>query len=426
MLGRRTFGSIFVWMGCALAGSALAQQPGIAECGLPAPAVACTRLSRNCVPYKAEVADYWHGMAQCLRKLRDSWAASGPGAEILITQAGYRRPVADFARDMVVASLRRKEVRLVARSGPRAQQVAFDEAFDTDLKLRKPFDDAFVANDLGTPYNGMGQTDMAYMAFQLGALAAKGGYPRSATDEAFYRKVGESALATVLRPVGEGGLASYQTCAGDAAKRCAWFHSITRRDKQVTDGLTLNQNLHVIRDLGLIADIYKSAGWGDSGPFETAMTMGMNQLFQTLPTAASHRPPLLSDFLGPPVGAHGVRWFYYGYGYGSKSKAAGGYFLNEHGKDCNYHVHVIDLLNQIIAHKAGLPGSSVPSEVRACGTVLSEAVRTAQERFYNKDVGAWSAGPMDTACKKGVAGDYAALNKQPLIVELKSCAAAPR
>lgn len=382
-------------------------------CGLPAQPKACNRRS-DCTPYEIDIPDYWHGLASCLRAVRDTWASQGADAEVRVTREGRRETISDFARQVVVASVRRSEVRFAAVTEGRSALYRFADVFDSDLTPRGRFDDVFVANDRGTPYNGMGQSDMAYWSLQLAAQAGKGGYERSATDAAFYRAIATGAISAALRPVQEGGLASDLPCSDNPQKRCAWYHSITRRDRRPEQGLTLNQHLHVVRDLGLIADAFGRLGWDGADRYDAAAEAGVNQLLQ--PRRVAGTPPVLADFLAPPAGRERVRWLYYGHG------GSSGYFLNRNGSDCNYHVHVLQLLEQVLARQAKRPGDGTAAGL-ACGSPLAEALRTARVRFEAEDPGAWSPseGGMELSCKPQVADRYAAISRRPLLAPLGSC-----
>lgn len=380
---------------------ALATPPAPPACGVAKSFERCEDGNRRCERVAAyDVPDYWHGLAQCLRGLRDRWSRDGPDA-----------PVAAGNADVGISTLVRRQVMLAMSAGPvrfaasgrSAAELRLDDVFDARGKPRRGFERAVLLNDRGVAYNAMGQSGLAYFLYQMAALADRGGYAEAAADTAFYRALARGAIATVLAPVAAGGLAASKPCDDDAARRCTWYHSVTRRDQPTEAGATLNQHLHAVRDLGLIADLVRKQRWNEGIDFNRAIIEGLDQLAYSAGSNRLGATPNLRDFLSPPAGQARVRWAYYGL----NPTAADGrraYFLGFGGKDCSYHLHVLDLLSQIL-QRAEAQGFLARYEkpLLACGSALGEMQRAARLRAeHATDPGRWStpAAGRDYTCPK--------------------------
>ena len=393
----------------ALASLTLAASPAAPPaCGVAKSFERCDDGRQRCERVAAyDVPDYWHGLAQCLRGLRDRWSRDGPDAPVPVGAAGDTEVgVATLVRRQVMLEMATGPVRFAAQGRP-VTDLRLDDLFDARGTPRRGFDRAVSLNERGVAYNAMGQSGLAYFLYQMAALADRGGYPQAATDTAFYRALAHGAIATVLTPVAEGGLAASHPCEDDAARRRTWYHSITRRDQPTEAGATLNQHLHAVRDLGLIADLVRKQRWNEGIDFNRAIAEGLDQLAFS---AGSTRPgamPNLRDFLSPPAGQARVRWAYYGL----NPTAADGrraYFLGFGGKDCNYHLHVLDLLSQIL-QRAEAQGflARYETPLLACDSALGEMQRAARLRStHATDSRLWSTptAGRDYACPRLSAG----------------------
>ncbi|WP_435165137.1 hypothetical protein [Falsirhodobacter sp. 1013] len=233
-----------------------------------------------------------------------------------------------MARREVLATLQADTTRFRTQDG---RLIPFNDAFHPDLTPRTGLVAAIRINDRGLPYNAMGQSGMAYFLYQLAAHAEKDG---DLAGRDVYRRFARLALATVTTDIKAGGLASTVRCRNE--EDCTWFHSVTRRDREPEEGATLNQNLHAIRDMGLIQDTVRRLGW-DEPDLEPFITAGVNRLF------LSDTAPTLNSFAGPLQRQDGT-WAYYGF----SPQAGTGYFLKKPIDNCHYHVHVLELLATIL------------------------------------------------------------------------------
>ena len=334
------------------------------------------------------VDDAWHGLAQCMRGLRDIWSRRGADT---VVSSGSRSlgPV-----DALVARQLRFEFtqeRVRASSAP-----------------GEPVAVLSLLNDQGQPYNAMGQSGLAYFAYQFAALAAKTpATERAATaaDGDQYRRWGRAMLRGIVTPVEQGGLASWRDCDAGSVRRCAWFHSVTRRDLPTRSGATLNQHLHAVRDMAMILAQSRRENWTEPLDLRGAYLAGLAQM--VAPAGGSEAMPNLEDFLGPAEGSEGVRWAYYGYN-PAKAGRERTYFLDTGGKDCNYHFHVVELLSQVAEQARGdEAGRGLVDRLLQCRSPMAELLRTeqvrresaAEVRRYSRD-GARSASgrPRDYSC----------------------------
>lgn len=298
-----------------------------------------------------EVRDAWHGLAQCLRAVRNAWNSNGADATVPL-------PGSPSIRELALAQIRsemaRPRVRFATAGATGGETFSFAEAYDPQtLQPRRPYDRVLLTNEIGVPYNSMGQTGLAYFLYQLAGLAAReADDPTAQTEASFYRALGRAAAETVITPVAEGGLATETACAEAPSERCAWYHSITRRDRPSNGGATLNQMLHAVRDFGMMADLAEKRGLPEADVYEAAFRAGLNQLFLSAGYSGPGTAPRFSDFMqtaaerGPPL-------LFYGY----NSLASGvnpGYYLPPVDKNCHYHNHSLSLLHVISERTGGL------------------------------------------------------------------------
>ena len=313
-----------------------------------------------------EVDRYWHGLEQCLRDVRDSWKKYG--ADQVLDLPGMPT-LADFTRDQILAEMGRDAVQV--RHGMDDKLASFADSFGADLQPKGDLTGVVLTNDLGQPYNGMGQTGLGYFLYQLAAQSAKGGYDRAKADTAFYRTLARGTIATVLAPVDQGGLATQQPCATAPDLTCTWYHSITRHDRPSDAGGTLNQMLHVLRDLGLISALSGKLGWDEPFDLNKAIMEGLNQLFLSGGYQGPETAPDLADFKSDGRDSTGPTWAYYGFNTQAE-KAKGGYFLKNLEKNCSYHAHDVQLLGVILkrARAEGIAAEALKA-AQADGSALT-------------------------------------------------------
>jgi hypothetical protein len=360
---------LFLTIQPALAKKILGSHDGLESCGDD---VIAARTCPTCDADPAfELEGYWHKLAQCTRDIRDLWSKQGPDYQ---TSMPGNPTVAQLARAQIVQEMTRPHVVFVSADDRRA--MGFSEVFDRNLAPLRPFSQVMLTNDLGVPYNGMGQSGLAYALYQLAARADKGGYAGSGRDAAFFHALARGAVQTVLAPVERGGLASIRPCDLAPSETCIWFHSITRRDRQAEAGGTLNQMLHVVRDLGGIARFTAKQRWNEPLDFAAAAEGGLNQMFLSSGVAGRAGIPNLADFISDQAGPNGAHWAYYGFNMAGSGPERG-YFLKNSEKNCSYHVHVLQLLDTILewAHDTGrgrtalerafAPGAALPQFMQA-------------------------------------------------------------
>jgi len=315
-----------------------------------------------------EVDDYWHGLAQCMRQLRNIWSRGG-GANTLHTINRKQIPIQDVVRNQVIAELQKPHVRFYSNNDKKnAKGVTYGEVVNGELNIRPDIKRLALINSIGVPYNGMGQSGMAYFLDQFAILSKKAGGETGARDAVFYRSLAMLSVNTLLTDTAEGGLATSSKCDSSPELQCTWFHSVTRRDRPSIAGGTLNQHLHVVRDLGLLADSTNNSRT-DKERLNKAFRAGINQLVFSNGHVLANIPPNLADFVNSPVGADQVHWLYYGLNVNSNKER--GYFLNQKGKDCGYHMHVLDLLSSILARAEKL--NMLPDEFKSCFTSMASA-----------------------------------------------------
>lgn len=349
-----------------------------------------------------DVPDYWHGLAQCMRALRNVWSKQGPQQRVPV--AGARVEVAKLVRQQVLRELSLDHVGV--RDPVTKALRPYAQAANADGELAGDGDLLVLRNDLGQPYNAMGQSGLAYFLYQMAGLAERGGYPLAASDAKLYRSLARGAVRTVVTPVEAGGLARSRSCgAGHTEAACSWYHSITRRDLPTGAGATLNQNLHAIRDLGLIADLARRQQWHEDIDFEAAIAAGLNQLAFSDGARAAGNVPNLQDFLAPPTGDQKVRWAFYGWNTLAPA-GKGPYFLGRGSKDCAYHLHVLDLFSQVLQRQQRLGGlDRYRDALLGCGSPLSALYRTIDLRRTHKDrPSAWSSNEsgIDHSCPASI------------------------
>ncbi|WP_045388244.1 hypothetical protein [Falsirhodobacter sp. alg1] len=279
---------------------------------------------------------YWHGLSECLRSLRNLWLQSRKEPD-LANELGA--PVPDIIRTFVTDKMDEDRVRFRLEDG---SVVSFADAVKADGGAG--IHSAMQVNDLGQPYNGMGQSGMAYFLYQLAGLAEDDG---DAESSRFYRMLGRASLQTLLDDVDEGGLASRSACHTAAGETCAWYHSITRRDWAADGGGTLNQMLHVVRDMGMMKSDFSRRGWASEPDLTAPITEGLNQLFLGQPYDGAGTSPNLFDFISNARNPAGGIWAWYGFNTRQPSPGQG-YFLDDPDKNCSYHAHVLDLVISIL------------------------------------------------------------------------------
>jgi hypothetical protein len=338
----------------------------------------------SCAPYDTS----WHHLSSCLQKVEDNWDQ---------TKDADRSREAAVAREIAERVLLDDSTRFSADDERISQKSTLIQYLDRGQLIPDAADvHIFQSNDLGQPYNAMGQTDMTRAFLQMSARALDAG--GSSKDSLFYRNAAEAMLRTVTDQTSEGGLATIEPCRADTTLDCAWFHSITRRNRPSNQGATLNQNLHALRDFGLIGDFYTGRGWPQPQPLDRLIAEGLNQLFLEAPRQRKGDLPTLEDFLAPPAGSSGVRWMYYGFNR-NKPVGRGGYFLGRNGKDCGYQVHVLQLLSRIL-ERAKSKGIWPVERALVCDGPLARAYRDTALRMSTDDPRIWSSNklPKDSSC----------------------------
>ena len=289
-----------------------------------------------------EMSGGWQRIANCIAPLRNIWRKLGP--DTLIPTGDTQSPVRIAAREAIYRAITLKNA-AVSTSDDHIRFVPTEQVVQPDLTLRGEVYWLVQLNDLGQPYNGMSQTSLARILYAFAELADNSSYPEARRDAATYAALAEAAVRPVLAPVESGGLASIAPCAADRSLRCAWFHSVTRKDIPSTDGATLNQNLHVIRDLVLIDRMLNKRGMRPPPTFDQGIEEGINQLFLSHGHVAVGQAPNFADFMASA--GNGPSWAYYGFN-PNKEQSEGAYFLRENGKNCSYHYHVLDLMTAIL------------------------------------------------------------------------------
>ncbi|WP_415792823.1 hypothetical protein [Bordetella tumulicola] len=329
---------------------------------------ACGPVNSKTMVY--EVKDYWHGLTQCMRQLRDVWNHGGP--DTLRTISGKKVRIQDLVRNQIVSELQKPYVRFYSNKDKgNAKGLTYAEVVDAEFKIKPGIERVALTNSIGVPYNGMGQSGMAYFLSQFARLSKKAGGEIGMRDAAFYRSIAMLSVNTLLTDTTEGGLATSVKCDKSPELQCTWFHSVTRRDLPSIAGGTLNQNLHVVRDLGLIADSMNDTST-EKKRINNAVRAGVNQLVFSNGHVGANTSPNFADFLSAPVGIGKVHWLYYGVRVDNDKK--GGYFLNSKGKDCGYQMHVLDLLSSILARAEKL--NELPDEFKSCSASAASAYQT--------------------------------------------------
>jgi hypothetical protein len=321
--------------------------------------------------------DYWHGLSGCLKNLRQVWTRKGGDAAVVLP-TGETRSIRDLIRDQVQAELGKPTTGIATGLSTQFVRIRKMPSGHEDFRLA-------LLNEGRRPYNAMGHTGVAYILYTIADVAEADHYPAAQADAAFYRMVARGALRTVLTPVSDGGLSTTRSCLRLEAT-CTWYHSITRRDRPTEAGATLNQHLHAVRDLGMIADKFRNTGRAVPFDVESAFQKGVNQLFASSGHTRAGSPPNLENFVSPVIGKTGHRWAYYGFN-PSATPPDGPYFLNEDGDDCEYQVHVLDLLSQILARpQEAKLGLSRTDSALACNSPILALHKSAvwQESYKEK------------------------------------------
>ena len=320
------------------------------------------------------VNDYWHGLTQCFRQLRDIWRHGGP--ETNVSVGGEKFAIRDLVRNQILAELKKPYVGFFREqvANTPSEKLVFSEAVGPDMKVPSDIQRVALLNSKGLPYNGMGQSGFAYMLYFFSKLSKKVGDSIGNQDANFYRSIALLSVNTLLTDTEKGGLATTTSCSNHETETCSWFHSITRRDWPASAGGTLNQDLHVIRDLGLIADaMTDKADAKMKKRIDQAVSAGVNQLIIGKGRVSPGTSPNMANYLSAPVGTGHVQWLYYGMNVSSKKNNAG-YFLDRKGKDCMYHVHVLNLLNTVLERADKY--DYLPNEYKSCSSPVAAAYRT--------------------------------------------------
>jgi hypothetical protein len=284
--------------------------------------------------------------------------------------------MADLVRTQLRQELMESDVEMAAEP-PLDKTTLVALIFDPASAAKPALRLTKVVNEKRKAFNAMGQTSMAQIVFSLAAQASKGGYPRAESDAAAYRLIANSMVRTVLIPIPAGGLASTHPC-GPEQRPCTWYHSVTRQDRDSDEGATLNQMLHVLRDLGLIHDVHERLGWAPEFDYEAAIDAGLRQLFVDQGHQARDDEPNLADFLSKPRNATGS-WAFYGFS-PSRGSGRGGYFLENANKNCNYHFHVLDLLRAILGREEKL-GKPAFAGIYDCGSPIQAFYAMGRKAF---------------------------------------------
>jgi hypothetical protein len=323
----------------------------------------------------------WHDLAQCMREIRNLWSRRSPEYPIAIDDQRNTVPLSLLTHKLTRHEMQSSQVRFVVVTNAGNSKLKMTEVFNNQGELIKPFDFIVVLNSAGQPYNSMGQSGLAYFLFQLASLAAKGGYASSDRDALFYRTLAKGVIRAVITPVEKGGLASRRSCRIQPDS-CVWFHSITRRDKRTVEGATLNQNLHAVRDIGIIIDLLAREGWDEElgADLEQAFREGIHQLFEQTTYKVPGQLPTLLDFLSPAVRKEIASWIYYGFNPTVHPENAG-YFLRKDGKDCHYHIHVLELLAQILERAKRTDSFSESHFALSCESPLATMYRVTKSRL---------------------------------------------
>lgn len=311
--------------------AALASLPAGAQpapfCPLAERREVCVRPA--CIVDPAVPKPNWHDAAQCMRNLRDVWAASAKNPTARQTSADFARRYVEFA------------IMQPSQAAPRDGAAA--------LLVER--------NQRGEAFNAMGQGGVAYFLLQFARLAQVG--DTSATAN-WYRELAVRAIEALLNPVESGGFVRRTPC-GD--KECAWFHSVTRRDWSGSEGGTLNQDLHAIRDLLLIAN----GRFALPPELEQRLDATVEAALRQLLAGTDPSTPTLDGYFPPgsrqSLAFYGARL--------ARQSAPAYYYLGRGTLDCHYHVHATELLFQIMTEAGKRPRLvALAQQGLACGSPL--------------------------------------------------------
>lgn len=293
----------------------------------------------------ADTSPPWHVARACLRELRTGDAGA--------------------LRAFVLRLFAAPDVRFYTSDRP--QGLPFAAVMSSNGAVVRAFDRVAQINPSGQPYNGMGHTGLGMMLYGLADRAQRQGME---ADARLYRTLARAAFNTALRPKGENGLSETAPCERDRPQSCTWFYSVTKRDAATGTGATLNQHLHMVRDLGKAADIVRRNRWESGDDYEQAFRAGLNQLFLSDGHVRKGRPPNLADFIPPGSDRASHAWAFYGFN-PTQEPPGGGYHLNRSGKDCHYHFHDLQLLEEILVRATrGERPASLDAVLRSCTSSL--------------------------------------------------------
>ncbi|RYM04629.1 hypothetical protein EWH12_21850 [Sphingobium cupriresistens] len=159
-------------------------------------------------------------------------------------------------------------------------------------------------------------------------------------------------------------MANMHACS-DGKLKCAWYHSVTSRDAEVSRRGALNQHLHVVRDLLRLANANKDLGF-----LKDYASYGLNQLFIGGEASSKEKLPTFVTFLGP-AGPGGIGALLT-YGFDAKASGMTTYFLGAPQKNCHYAVHDLGLLSSILKQPA-MANSYAATKALACGSPVFKA-----------------------------------------------------
>lgn len=349
--------------------------------------VECRAESSNCPAGPLfDVPDFWHGLSGCLRGLRDLWGRQG--GQTLVGLGTSDVPVRDVVRRQIQGELTRRTTAMFDADGRR---LAADRVFDGKGRWKDAPQRLVLTNEAGQAYNAMGQSDLAYFLGQFAVLARRSDDAASREDAAMYLALARASIEVDLTPTARGGLATVSQCAGDMT--CTWYHSVTRRDRPGPAGATLNQHLHVTRDLALMAVLAEKEGLPDAARYRAASLAGLAQLLVSPGLRAAASTPNLADYL--PTGS-ASRLAFYGIGLPQGK----GYYLGSQGRDCNYHLHVLDLMAAVLElHAHALDDD--PRLKRAasdCKGPMANMFDAMRDRFAQRGKAAVEATGADLSC----------------------------
>lgn len=311
----------------------------------------------------------WHNSMACLSDLLSSLNGS------VQNKRSNQEILAKLILGQTAVELNRSAVSFYLSGNPErlkfSQVAKFDSTGGLSLRLSK-FDHISFDNEDGVPYNSMSQLDFAKWLFavHLSIMSSGQEHPLYRYSDLFFN-LGKAVVVVVTDDEKEGGLAVTHTCI-DGTRKCTIYRSITKRSKGNNQGVTLNQMLHVIRDLGSIGSQLLKAKYQSNEAGYRAERLGENLLkaseqgfLQILQSDLDSKDvgPKLGDYL--PRDSQGKlvsgSWLYYGYQLSGQRP----YFLGKTKGhlNCHYHLHVLELLAQLIEKNRSGTEAAIPEEI---------------------------------------------------------------